>query len=55
MHVLAIVNRAAMNIGAQVGFVFCLFKAAPVASGGSPARGLIGAAPATYTTAHGNM
>ena len=51
-------------------FVFCLFRAAPVAYGGSQARGLIGAvaalptpepqqhgiraASATYTTAHGN-
>ena len=43
-------------------FVFCLFRAVPVAYGGSPARGGIGAVAvaafqaesSTYTTAHSN-
>ena len=32
-------------------FIFCLFRAAPAAYGGSQARNRIGAAAATYTTA----
>ena len=37
-HVLAIVNSTAVNIGVHVSFFFFLFRAAPVAYGGSQAR-----------------
>ena len=35
-------------------FVFCLFRATPVANGGSQARGLIGAANASLHHSHSN-
>ena len=43
-YIVAIVNSAAMNTGVQAlfFFFFCPFKAAPMAYGGSQARGRIG-------------
>ena len=35
-------------------FVFCLFRAAPAAHGGSQARGLIGAVDASLHQSHSN-
>ena len=57
LHVLAIVNSAAMNIGVHVSFSFCLFAiswAAPVAYGDSQARGRIGAVAAGLHQSHSN-
>ena len=64
-HVLAIVNRAAMNIGVHVSFsvkvvfllFFCLFvfsMAAPVAYGDSKAKGLIVATASGLHHSHSN-
>ena len=53
LHVLAIVNSVARNIGVHV--FFCLFRATPTTHGGSQARrGQTGATAASLCHSHSN-
>ena len=53
-HVLDIVNSAAVNIVVDISFFFLLFRAAPIAYGGSQARGRIRTMAAGLCHSHRN-